>query len=219
MPWGDGKVDEKDLQVLMDYWGREVNDPTLIAYWKLDEDEGSVAGDSAGTGDGVLVGNPVWQPAGGKLGGTLQLDGIDDYVRTPFVVDPGKGPFSVFAWVKGGAPGQVVVSRTGGANWLMASSPAGSLMTDVKSADRKGKALTSTTVITDGAWHRIGLVWDGSNRILYVDDIEVAGDTQSSLAASAGGLCIGGPSDPAAGGAFWSGLIDDVRLYDRAVKP
>jgi len=196
----------------------EVPELGLVARWKLDEPNGDIAHESVHHRDGTLHGGPIWQRTGGRIGGTLQFDGIDDYVSTPFVVDPGKQAFSVFAWVKGGAPGQVVVSRTGGANWLMASSPAGSLVTDVKSADRKGKALTSTTVITDSAWHRIGLVWDGSNRILYVDDIEVAGDTQSSLAASAGGLYIGAGS-ALAPGSFWSGLIDDVRLYDRAVKP
>jgi len=39
------------------------------------------------------------------------------------------------------------------------------------------------TVITDGTWHRVGFVWDGSKRTLYVDDVEVGSDTQSSLAA------------------------------------
>ena len=40
MPWGDGKVDEKDLEVLMSYWRQEILDPALVAYWKLDEAEG-----------------------------------------------------------------------------------------------------------------------------------------------------------------------------------
>ncbi len=39
------------------------------------------------------------------------------------------------------------------------------------------RPLQSQTVITDGGWHRVGQVWDGTNRILYVDDIEVASHT------------------------------------------
>jgi len=215
MPWGDGKVDEKDLEVLMSYWGQEIG---LLACWKLDEAEGQIAADSAGTNDGLLVGNPVWQLAGGKIAGALQFDGVDDCVRSPFVVDPAAGPLSVFAWVKGGTPGQVIVSQADGANWLMAADPGGMLMTDLKLTNRKPKALTSAVVITDGIWHRVGLSWDGSNRILYVDDIEVAKDTQASLPSSVGGLYIGAGSTLAAG-SFWSGLMDDVRIYDRAVKP
>ncbi|MCX5646120.1 MAG: LamG domain-containing protein [Phycisphaerae bacterium] len=218
MPWGDGKVDEKDLEVLMRYWQQEILDPALAAYWKLDETSGMMAADSIEPNHGTLVGDPIWQPAGGKLGGALQLDGIDDYVRTPFVVDPAKGPFSVFVWVKGGAPGQVILSQAGGANWLMANAPAGILGTELKSAGRQSSVLTSQTVITDGNWHRMGLVWDGSNRILYVDDVEVVKDTQANLPSSPGGLYIGAGSTLAPG-SFWSGLIDDVRIYNRAVKP
>ncbi|MCX5643588.1 MAG: LamG domain-containing protein [Phycisphaerae bacterium] len=218
MPWGDGKVDEKDLEVLMSYWQQEILDPALAVYWKLDETSGMMAADCIGASNGTLVGNPIWQPAGGKLGGALQLDGIDGYVRTPFVVDPAKGPFSVFAWVKGGEPGQVILSQAGGANWLTAGDPGGVLATDLKESGRKGKPLVSAAVITDGAWHRVGFVWDGSKRTLYVDGAEVAKDTQSSLSASSGGLYIGAGANLTPG-TFWSGLIDDVRVYDRVVKP
>jgi sialidase-1 len=202
----------------MRYWQQEVLPVSLIAYWKLDEAEGIVAADKAGTNNGTLVGDPIWQPAGGKLGGALQLDGIDDYVRIPFVVDPGKGPFSVFAWVKGGAPGQAILSQAGGANWLMAGDPGGVLATELRESGRKAKPLASQAVITDVAWHRVGFVWDGTNRILYVDDVEVTRDRQASLAASAGNISIGAGTTLAPG-TFWSGLIDDVRIYDRAVTP
>jgi hypothetical protein len=218
VPWGDGKVDKKDLEVLMNSWGQEVNDPRLAASWRLDETSGMVAADSIGANNGTLVGDPIWQPVGGKLGGALQLDGIHDYVRTPFVVDPAKGPFSVLAWVQGGAPGQVILSQVEGANWLMADSSAGLLMTQLKEPGRKSHDLVSPQAITDGRWHRVGLTWDGSNRILYVDGVEAAKDAQASLAGSTGKISIGAGSSLAPG-SFWKGLIDDVRVYDRAVTP
>ncbi len=61
-------------------------------------------------------------------------------------------------------------------------------------------------------------MWDGSNRTLYVDDIAVTEDTQDSLEGSENGLYIGAGTamEP---GSFWSGLIDDVRIYNRAVTP
>jgi N-acetylneuraminic acid mutarotase len=216
-PFGDGVVDVLDLELLMSYWGQEIPDPTLIAHWRLDETEGVVAFDSAGTSDGVVVGNPTWQPAGGKLGGALELDGVDDCVTVEYVRDPSEGPFSVFAWVKGGGPEQVILSQNEGADWLMVA-PDGALKTALKGSGRLDKSLASTVVIIDDTWHRIGLVWDGSNRILYVDDVEVARDTQSGLASSTGGLYIG-TGATLAPGSFWNGLIDDVRIYNRAVKP
>jgi hypothetical protein len=218
MPWGDGKVDAKDLEVLMSYWGQEVNDPRLVASWGLDETEGIIAVDKAGTHHGTLIGNPMWQPAGGKINGALQFDGIDDYVSTAFVVNPSEGPFSVFAWVKGGAPGQAIISQLGGVNWLMLDPTTGALQTELRSTGRFGKGLTSDTIITDGDWHRIGLTWGGSNRRLYVDDVPVAEDTQSGLMGSSGKMLIGCGKDMARS-SFWSGLIDDVRVYNRAVQP
>lgn len=218
MPWGDGVVDVKDLRVLAESIGAQVDDPTSVAHWALDETQGDTAYESVGGRDDIVVGSPVWQPASGKVKGALQLDGVDDFVASAWGFSPAEGPFSVLAWIKGGAPGQVVLSQAGGVNWLMASPADGALMTDLKSGGRKGKALVSTASITDGAWHRIGLVWDGSNRVLCVDGIEVARDRQSDLAGGAQNLAIGAGKalEP---GSFWSGLIDDVRIYNRAVAP
>jgi len=214
----DGVVDKKDLEVLMGYWQQDVNDPTLLAHWALDEAQGKIACDSAGLCDAALVGDPAWDPDGGQIDGALQLDGLDDCAVAPFVVNPADGPFSVFAWVKGGAPEQVILSQASGANWLMATTPAGVLTTGLSMGGRTGKPLASTAVVTDGAWHRVGLVWDSRNRILYVDGIEVARDSQTGLAASAGGLQIGAGSKLGPG-TFFTGLIDDVRIYSRTVKP
>jgi hypothetical protein len=217
-PMGDGMVDTRDLAVLAEYMGKDINDPTLIAHWALDETEGTAAHDSAGANDAIVMGNAVWQPDG-KIGGALGFDGVDDFMRTGSVVlDPSKGPFSVFAWVKGGAPGQVVISQQKAANWLMADASQGFLMTELKSGGRFTGALRSQTVITDGDWHRVGLVWDGSNRTLYVDDVQVARDTDTNLLGANTVLYIGAAKglSPAT---FWSGLIDDVRIYNRAVQP
>ncbi|MFQ5800074.1 MAG: MBL fold metallo-hydrolase, partial [Bacteroidota bacterium] len=150
-------------------------DFSLIAHWKLDETEGTIAHDSAGDKDGTLKGEPVWQPTGGKVNGALQFDGVDDYVSTPFISNPANGKFSVFAWIKGDTPGQVVISQIDGANWLLADPAEGKLMTSLSPPAGRfvPPPLVSEFVITDGDWHRIGFVWDGSYRTLYVDGAEV----------------------------------------------
>jgi len=91
-------------------------------------------------------------------------------------------------------------------------------MTELKSAGRDGCSLISETHITDGNWHRIGFVWDGSNRTLYVDGVAVAEDTQDGLEGSENSLYIGTGASMGPG-TYWSGLIDDVRIYNRAVRP
>jgi len=138
------------------------------------------------------------------------------------VLDPADGPLSVFAWNKGGAPGQANISQVDGAHWLLTDTQ-GCIMTALRSAGRGGKlgdSLFSETIVTDGNWHRIGLVWDRTHRSLYVDDELVATDvgSQSNFPSSLGGLVIGAAHDHQSG-TFWSGLIDDVRVYDRVVTP
>jgi len=216
-PFGDGIVDAQDLELLMSCWEQPVDDPTLIAHWAMDEAEGNTAHDSVGGNDDLVMGGALWQPAGGMVDGALELDGLDDCLITTFGCNPADGPFSVLAWIKGGAPDQTILSQTGGENWLSLDPLAGHLMTELQSP-QSSSSLLSEAVITDDEWHRIGFVWDGLHRTLYVDCIVVAQDTQQGLKSSSNCLYIGTGNTMEAG-TFWSGLIDDVRIYNRAVNP
>ncbi|MBN1972613.1 MAG: SMP-30/gluconolactonase/LRE family protein [Sedimentisphaerales bacterium] len=217
---GDGIIDQRDLSLLAANWLEEVLPVGLKAYWKLDEPNGATAFDYAGTFDATLTGNRLWHPDGGLVHGALEFDGIGDYVSTPYVLDPSEGTFSVFAWIKGVAPGQVIISQKGGADWLSTDSE-GKLSTNVSPPAGRTTIppLVSDVIITDGNWHRVGLVWNGSERILYVDGLEAARDQMLyKLKSSHEGLYIGAGKGLETG-SFWSGLIDDVRLYDRTAVP
>jgi Tol biopolymer transport system component len=221
VPDGDGVVDYKDLAGLAEYW---LTYPGVVAHWRLDEAEGGIAHDSAGGNNGTLHNGPQWRPAGGKINGALQFDGIDDYVSTDYVLNPNEGEFSVFVWIRGGSPGQVIISQANGAgagrSWLCTDSSDGKLMTDLKFAGRWGLSLISQAAVNDGSWHHVGFVWDGMYRCLYVDGAEVVKDSESvpELESATGGLYFGiGKTFEA--GTFWSGLIDDIRIYDGVMRP
>jgi hypothetical protein len=221
-PFGDGIVDVQDLIVLAEHL---FEDYRIVAHWALDETEGAVAYDTAGDRDGFLFGDPLWQPTEGKKDGALQFDGIDDYVVSVPVINPADGPFSVFAWIKGSAPGQVIISQmdgTGsGETWLGMDAVSGCLMTGLvpPSVGRyTPQPLVSESIITDSQWHHVGFAWDGSYRVLYVDGTEVAADTAAldPLNFSNGGLYIGAGKTLDAG-TFFAGLIDDIRIYNQAL--
>ena len=91
-------------------------------------------------------------------------------------------------------------------------------MTELEASVRFAASLSSQAVVTLGNWHRIGLVWDGSHRTLYVDGVAVAENAQTNLEGSENGLYIGTGKAMEAG-TYWSGLIDDIRIYNRAVIP
>jgi N-acetylneuraminic acid mutarotase len=214
MPWGDGIVDVQDLIVLAGHLK-----PLIVAHYKLDEMTGDIARDNSIDGhDATIHGEPVWQSTGGKVAGALELDGIDDYIKTPFILNPGSGSFGVFAWVKGDEPDKVIISQTGnfGDIWLSID-PSGKLMTGF--SGMYFGDLASETIVNDGQWHHVGFVYDmdSFHRVLYVDGILVAEDaTVVSGMPSDGGLYVGASKELDTG-SFFSGLIDDVRIYDRAL--
>ncbi len=77
---------------------------------------------------------------------------------TGSVLNPAEGPFSILAWIRGGAAGQAVISEPGGVNWLGTDPLDGFLMTEFTESGRSATPLLSETTITDGRWHRIGFV-------------------------------------------------------------
>ena len=173
-----------------------------------------------GENDGYVFGDAVWQPEGGWFGGALELDGLDDYATTDFVLDPGAAPFRILAWVNGGAAGQVVAAQSPGSSlgsiWLGTDPIDGTLMTELMAPQ---PALDSETVITDGQWHQVTLAWDGKRRHLYVDAEEVAVDGTNLAEVTCDGWLDIGAAGPARPETFWAGLIDDVRVESGTPKP
>ncbi|OHB60666.1 MAG: hypothetical protein A2167_04645 [Planctomycetes bacterium RBG_13_46_10] len=217
-PNGDGRIDLRDLAGMLQYW---LKSPQFVAYWKLDETEGNIASDSIGGVQGLVHGGARWQPAVGHKDGALALDGLDGFFETGFILDPADGPFTVLIWVKGGRPGQVLMSQALGQIWLGIDNVTGGLRTNLLEGRRNATALISYTSITaDDQWHFIRLAWDGSRRHLCLDDIEVAVDLYpiNNLLSSRTGFYFGaGPVLKAS--SFWAGYIDDIRIYKRAVLP
>jgi hypothetical protein len=224
-PLGDGIVDTHDLVVLAEHLFEEVFPIELVAYWKLNGEEGDIAYNSISDNHGILRGNPTWQPDSGQIAGSLELGGIDDYVETDFVLNPAGGSFSIFAWIQGGAPGQVIISQTDGEGtgeiWLGADTVDGKLMTGLRPPDTRSPTppMVSDFVITDGLWHHVGIVVTSREvRSLYVDGMRVAYDTKGvDLFSCDGGLYFGANKHLNAT-SFFSGLIDDVRIYDVALR-
>jgi hypothetical protein len=226
-PLGDSVVDTQDLVQLAKY----LNMAPPVDYWQFDEAEGIIAHDFIGVKDAVVHSDATWQPDGGKIGGALLFDGADDYVSTPFILDPAEDSFSVFAWIKGGASGQVVISQADsyietprapitrpGCIWLGIDSPNDQLMTGLMHPPFS--PLVSEIVITDGQWHHVGLVYDYSvlKRYLFVDGIEVAKDTDYVGGLGSDAVLYIGVGPALEETTFFSGLIDDVRIYNKVLS-
>ena len=192
----------------------------LLAYWAFDDGEtdpaSTTALDSSSNGrDGILELGPQW--VAGRLDGALELDGTDDLVRVAADAQLDElSAFTVAGWIRHGATSSfrsIVDKRdnhTDGFDlYLNASSR---LFIRVNNA-----ALNGTAVVADGTWHHVAGTYDGSELRLYVDGV-----LDASLSASAGvsstvdDLLIGRNWS---GGYLFGGVLDDLRIYGRALAP
>jgi hypothetical protein len=69
-------------------------------------------------------------------------------------------------------------------------------------------------------WHHVTGVFDGTNEILYIDGFEALREpaSVSSLGSTTGILSIGTSTSGGFGGTYFNGIIDEVRLFNRALS-
>ena len=197
----------------------EKSDRKLVAWWKFDETEGSSAGDSSGNNlVGTLVGNPQWQPSGGKFGGALELDGDGDYVETGYATDLPVWTIAVWvnsptAPISAGPNGPVHRDNNYQINW------------DHQSDDFRGAAGTqvggawyasSFGELQTNTWYHLAATYDGENLKAYKDSVLITNNSVPSGNPDAENetLKLGRHS---VWMEYFGGTIDDVRIYNYAL--
>ncbi len=193
----------------------------LVGYWKFDEGSGNVAYDlSDYTNDGTINGAPKW--VSGKIGAALEFDGSDDYI------DCGNdsslninNKITIAAWVKttSTAHGYFVSKGTAWdeiGHYAIGQEYNVPLTFQLEIAGSGGTIeLDSNVAVNDGQWHHIVGVYDDPLAAVYIDGVEENTMTGPSMltGSTAGGLTIG----QRGGGNIIGGIIDEVRIYNRAL--
>lgn len=195
-----------------------VADDGLVGYWAFDEAAGDKASDATGNGhNGQFEGAPKWVE--GKFGSALEFDGATDYVA---VTDHDSLDFeenlTIMAWF---SPTDILTSRR-----MMVKNDSIFVIFDfgnTNSADLLLKpnntfAESTTTVWNIGEWYHYAGTFDGKTMKVYINgklEGEAANDvpiTPSDLDFWIGGDDYGRPSD------FFPGIIDEVRIYEKALS-
>lgn len=208
-----------------------------LAHWKFDEAPGSIiAVDSRGSFNGTNSPTGAAFVAGGRSGNAISLDlAANGYVNFGNNLMMGGADFSVSAWIKT-PPGDSTAA--GFLSKHIASIHNGYLMGYNYSAPgfASNKAFfyagtrtvganvvdvaPSTTSVNDGNWHHIvGVYQRTGNTLIYVDGIPVEGSIASSaITPNTAPLLVGGVTFGTTPGGAYSGLVDDVQIYNRALK-
>jgi len=193
--------------------------PGPVAHWKFDDGAGTVALDSSGNGnDGILVGDPQW--VAGVIGGALEFDGIDDYVDcgNPEVLDI-TGDITLMCWIKVAAFSKTweTIIAKGDDSYRMSRGPGNGDSIHFGCNGPSGGNLDANTIVTTDTWRHVALVYNGTDKIIYIDGVEDARVASSGNINSSGyNLFIGENSQ--AVNRHLTGLIDDVRIYNQALS-
>ena len=205
----------------------------LLVYYPFDESEGTTASDASGNGrDASLKGGASWNSTGGRIGGALQLDGSqgssavdedgEDYLN-------GLTAFTVALWVKADAipnsVGLIYGNRvTSGAIdrslVIRYNSRDKNILAAVRLNDAKRQEYRSASDVQTTAWQHIVLTWQSGDRLaLYINGVlDTPTYNDNAIEGSVAGLdkfLIGQASFDQQ--RSWSGLIDDVRVYNRVL--
>jgi len=203
----------------------------IVSHWRFDEPAGAtVAVDETGGLDGQVVGNVGFGVAG-VAGGAVAL-GIEGSGALDMgnVLAFGDTDFSLALWVKTlpGATDDIyplAKHASGYGGYLVGlnsdgiyGEPGKAWFYDIGSP---GQQAFSTTDVNDGQWHQIVCVYQQGGLLgIYVDgtpreDLQLAPlNPVTGARFIVGGLDYSGNVQP-----YFQGWIDDVQVYDHALKP
>ena len=191
----------------------------VVGWWKFDETEGKNAGDSSGNNHtGTLIGNPQWRPSGGKVGGALEFDGVDDYVETDYAAD--LSTWTVAVWIKSSAApssewpnGPVHREKNYQINWNHGMDAfrgaAGTQVGGEWHAASFGDLQANT-------WYHLAATYDGESLKAYRDGVLITKNSDPSGLPDAESETLKFGRHVLTEN-YFSGTIDDVRIYNYAL--
>ncbi len=192
-----------------------------VGWWKLDENTGTSAADSSGSGNnGTLVNGPTW--TAGRLGAALAFDGINDNVTIPHSPSLAlAGAFSMSAWVNPAISTtnfkSVMVKNY--THFFYASSK-GYCGNGAVLVGFVGSAGTKTACdrnpLPVNAWTHLAATNDGSVLRLYRNGVMTSSAAVTGAPiASTGTLQLGASR---VSGESFKGKLDEARVYNRALS-
>lgn len=188
----------------------------LVGNWSFDEGAGTVAHDFSGNGrNGALVNSPTW--TNGKLGKGLKFNGSNTKVTISDVGFPsGASARTISLWMKYDAMANTYntlfgygTASVGQANGLILHSSNKILWFGY------GDDITSNATIQQGAWYHVVGTYDGATATIYINgayDNSAAKSWNTVLSKAYVGEQINDFAE------YFSGTIDDVRVYSRALS-
>ena len=193
----------------------------LVAHWTFDQGKGSIATDATGNGhDAKILGGAKFRKF--NKGYALVLDGVDDYVdcgKAPPLNTEKAGTISV--WFKPAALQGGIITRSGGGSWVEERLVIG-FNTYGKSnsfiyclADGKKETHGSLPMLRKNVWSHLAVTVEGRSIRIYRNGVP---QVHASFAAKFADFPLLFGRIQGLGAPFFKGLMDDARVYNRALS-
>lgn len=194
-----------------------------VAHWPLDDGTGIANGvpasDISGHGHDGLITGCLFDP--GRFGAAVRFGTSGS--RITFGTGPslsGTTDFTVAAWIRKSTTGEGVVlqQRNGGfvGQYQLKVDPSGRPAFLVYGSGGYQFDFSAPIVVTDGSWHHLAAVRQGSVGRIYVDGVLRATAT-GTIQALSSAIAVAVGADIRDNNKEFNGTIDDVRIYDEAL--
>ncbi|MFL5872741.1 MAG: LamG-like jellyroll fold domain-containing protein [Solirubrobacterales bacterium] len=190
----------------------------LVLGYGFEETAGTTATDVSPFKNNGTINGPT-TTASGKFGRALSFDGVNDRVDVPDAnsLDLSSG-MTLEAWVKPttNAGWRTAILKERGSDLLYALYASNGSKPRVENYSGVENTAAGTSALPLSAWSHLAATFDGANLRFYLNGALVATKaTTGAMPNTANPLHIGGN---AAWGEYFSGLIDEVRVYNRALS-
>lgn len=190
---------------------------SLIGYWPFN---GNTIDESGNGNDGTVYGAALTVDRFGNVNSAYSFDGTNDYISANSEVPISNQARSISVWFN-------TTSSSGSNGWYVNTltswgAPSNNNLCAVSVYKAKlmfgafGSSYDVYTeqIVNDSIWHHTVITYDGSILKLFLDTVEVASESRNLNTDSSSfyiGRRVGQDNQ------FMDGLIDDIRIYNRAL--
>ena len=210
-----------DSKILMaNFTALPIGDGSLVSWWRGENNAYDIVGGNHGTLQGS---GTTYSP--GIVNQAFDFAGTDDYITAPGTNIDNLLEFTVECWIEASSfpsqsdpiPGSVFVELYGEKAVLRYDGWSEGLGYRylhfyMRNSDNNLHHVWVDSILQTGCFHHVVGTYDGDIMRLYLDGYEVGQNPTPSIYVDGGGVSLGGQ-------AHLNGILDEVRIYNRALDP
>lgn len=187
-----------------------------VAYWDFSEGSGSTVHDKIGLNDGTIYG-ATW------VDNALSFNGLNNYVKIPdnSALNP-TSAITISMWIKPSVLGGIALNKELQYRLIAGDVSSTKPSARIRTTNTNWVGIEGTSILTVNNWQHVALTYDGSSWKIYYNgqlDTEIADSgTIAPPYSDDGNLYLGDIGPNRGQNFFYKGLIDDVKIYNRALS-